>query len=262
MILDARGAGHSCGAAALLVQCLKASPRAISRFALARKGFIAHFRPSPRRRSPPIPWSRGKPRRNGRACGRQYLRSAICASWNGSDAKLSRMILDARGAGHSCGAAALLVQGLKASPRAISRFALARKGFIAHFRPSPRRRSPPIPWSRGKPRRNGRACGRQYLRSAICASWNGSDAKLSRMILDARGAGHSCGAAALLVQCLKASPRAISRFALARKGFIAHFRPSPRRRSPPIPWSNPFLAQDTWCITLPAPLSSPNADGG
>ena len=36
---------------------------------------------------------RGKPTRNDHACGRQYLRSAIRASWNGS-AKLSRMILD------------------------------------------------------------------------------------------------------------------------------------------------------------------------
>ena len=31
-----------------------------------------------------------------------------------------------------------------------------------------------------------------------------------------------------LNQCLKASPHALNRFALARKGFIAHFRPSPR----------------------------------
>jgi eukaryotic-like serine/threonine-protein kinase len=37
-------------------------------------------------------------------------------------------------------------------------------------------------------------------------------------------------------QCLKASPHALNRFALARKGFIAHFfRPSPRRRSA-SPW--------------------------
>jgi hypothetical protein len=35
---------------------------------------------------------RGKPRRNGRACGRQYLHSAICAFRTGS-AKLSRMTL-------------------------------------------------------------------------------------------------------------------------------------------------------------------------
>jgi hypothetical protein len=44
-------------------------------------------------RGHPPPLARERERRNGCACARQYLRSAICASWNGS-AKLSRMILD------------------------------------------------------------------------------------------------------------------------------------------------------------------------